>query len=107
MNRSFPRSLVFAVLVMSGAAALVIARKRAAPSGAGSTNLDGLVSQESVNRFIAIEGRENELNKTVWAKEMLAEECGQVFDSLWDALNAGTNKFAVLASFPVGELTVG
>jgi len=107
MSRSFPRSLVYSVLVMCCAAALVIVRKRAASPGAGSTNLDGLVSQEWVDQFTAIEARENELNKTVWTKEMLAEECGRVFESLWDMLNAATNKFGVLESFPVRELIVG
>src|SRR5438876_11239417 len=56
---------------------------------------------------MSLEARENELDKTVWAKEILAEQCGQVFESLWDSLNEATNKLEVAASFSPGELTVG
>ena len=94
MSRSFPR----VVLVV------LLARRRAASVPDGPANFTGLVSHELVDRFTALEARENELNKTVWAKEILAEECGRVFESLWDSLNAATNRFGLLASFPVGEL---
>lgn len=60
-----------------------------------------------VTRFLALEAREREIEQTVWAKEMLAQECARVFESLWDSLNAATNKLRVLASFPVGEVVVG
>jgi len=59
-----------------------------------------------VTRFLALEAREREVEETVWAKEMLAQECARVFESLWDSLNAATNKLRVLASFPVGEVVV-
>ena len=101
MSRWFPRLLVFLLCV---AAALVVVRKRAASSAAHSRNLTSLVSQEQIDQFTALEAREQELNKTVWAKEVLAEKCGQVIEALWDSLNAATNKFAVLSSFAVGEL---
>ena len=35
---------------------------------------------------------------------MLAEECGRIFESLWDALNATTNKFGVLKPFATGKI---
>jgi hypothetical protein len=62
---------------------------------------------EVVARFLALEAREREAEQTIWAKEMLAQECGKVFELLWDSLNAATNKLRVLASFPVGELVIG
>jgi len=52
----------------------------------------------------ALEARENQIAETVWAKELLAERCGQVFETLWDSLNAATNKFAVLSAFGFREL---
>jgi hypothetical protein len=59
-----------------------------------------------VARFLALEAREREMEQTVWLKEMLAQECARVFESLWDSLNAATNKLRVLATFPVGEVVV-
>jgi enediyne biosynthesis protein E4 len=59
-----------------------------------------------LNQLRAMENREAELNKTVWAREMLAEDCGQVFDSLWDSLNRATNKFDVLKTFDVGKIVM-
>src|SRR6266480_560895 len=108
MSRWFHKVLVvlFVVLLFC-AAAVVIARRRAAPPAARSTNIAGPVSPELINQFTALEAKENELNKTVWAKEILAEECARIFESLWDSLNAATNKFSVLKSFQLGELVPG
>src|SRR5437773_11995978 len=99
-------AVLFVVLLFC-AAAVVIARRRAAPPAARSTNIAGPVSPELINQFTALEAKENELNRTVWAKEILAEECARVFESLWDSLNAATNKFSVLQSFQLGELVPG
>src|SRR5207244_12408092 len=80
---------------------------RAAPSAYSSPTIAGPVSQQLVHQFTALGAKENELNKTVWAKEILADECARVFESLWDSLNAATNKFSVLQSFQLGELVPG
>src|SRR6266516_1363072 len=105
MSRPFPRVLAVVLVVLwCGAAALGMARKRAPPSSAVSANLTGLASPDVVRQFIAMVATEGELDKSIWAQETLAEECGQVFESLWDSLNAATNKFGVLAAFAVGEL---
>src|SRR6266853_568760 len=55
----------------------------------------------------SLETREREADKTVWAKEMLAQRCGRTFESLWDAVNAATNKLSLLAAFPVNEILLG
>jgi hypothetical protein len=54
-----------------------------------------------------LEAKEQKMNETVWAKEMLAQQCGLTFDSLWDTLNNTTNKLPVIAAFPLGELILG
>jgi hypothetical protein len=54
----------------------------------------------------ALEAREQEIAETVWAKEMQAEQCGQMFEQWWDALNASTNQLTVLSEFPVGTVVV-
>lgn len=55
----------------------------------------------------ALERRERTVAQTVWAKELLAQEHGRVFDDLWDALNASTNKLATAAEFSFDELILG
>ena len=57
-------------------------------------------------QLTALEAHEQQVADTVWAKELLAEQCGQVFERWWDALNAAPDKLAVLAGLPMGELTV-
>jgi hypothetical protein len=68
---------------------------------AGDTNA---FLRRLIAEVTAIETRENQVAETVWAKELLAEQCGQVFELLWDSLNATTDKFAVLSGFSFGEL---
>jgi hypothetical protein len=62
--------------------------------------------RELAAQLTALEAREQQVAETVWAKELLAEQCGQVFEQWWDALNAAPDRFAVLAGLPTGELTV-
>ncbi|MHC1766913.1 MAG: CRTAC1 family protein [Verrucomicrobiia bacterium] len=70
-----------------------------------------LVGQRGFTRELAqavarIEAKEQRINETVWAKEMLADDCGRVFEAFWDALNAATNKLSVAASFAVPEVVL-
>ena len=62
--------------------------------------------QQLVAQQAAIEAQENQISRTVWAPELLAEQAGEVFEALWDALNAASNKFAVLQAFPAGEVSL-
>src|SRR5688572_9565224 len=71
------------------------------------TRHDGPSDEQVIARFLDLEAREREVEHTVWSKEMLAQECGRVFESLWDSLNQTTNKWSVLATFPVGEVLAG
>jgi hypothetical protein len=54
----------------------------------------------------AIEAREQEARRTVWSKEVLAQECGRTIDLLWDDVNAATNRLLALAGFAVGKVTL-
>src|SRR6266498_338009 len=95
--------IVLFVLLLLGVA-LRVGLKQRPPAAADSADPTGLVSQKLVDQFMSLEAKENELNKTVWAKEILAEQCGQVFESLWDSFNAASNKLNVVASFSLGEI---
>src|SRR4051794_29341125 len=57
------------------------------------------ISLQTQAKVAEIEAKERRMNETVWAKEMLAEECGRTFEIFWDSLNASTNKLALAASF--------
>jgi|ERR1041385_2955678 hypothetical protein len=54
-----------------------------------------------------LQAREDEADKTVWAPEILAEKCGRVFESIWDSINASTNKLGVIASIDAKEFGLG
>ncbi|HTL59578.1 MAG TPA: CRTAC1 family protein [Candidatus Limnocylindrales bacterium] len=54
----------------------------------------------------SLQGREEQADKTYWAKEMLAQECGRTFESFWDLINVTTNKLELLARFPLDEIAV-
>jgi enediyne biosynthesis protein E4 len=55
----------------------------------------------------AIERRERVIEQTVWRKEMEAQEHGRIFEDLWDALNAATNKWPTLQRLNFSELNLG
>ncbi|HXT41453.1 MAG TPA: hypothetical protein VN887_15715, partial [Candidatus Angelobacter sp.] len=104
MNHSSRRLLAWVfVLLLVCWVVFAIARRRSASSEKDATNPDDVVSSERVNQFTALEAREQKMDQTVWAKEREAEECGRTFESLWDALNAATNKLELIAAFPVDE----
>jgi len=62
------------------------------------------LSPETLAQLSAIEAKEQQLNETVWAPEILAQGCSRTFDTLWDSINAATNKLDILARFQLGEL---
>lgn len=65
------------------------------------------VSRELVEEVLRIEAEERRVAETVWAKEMLAQECGRTIERLWDEINLATNKLEVLSKFTVGEVVFG
>lgn len=77
------------------------AERRSAPPGVPEH-----VTREVLAQVAALEAQEKELDATLWAKERLAEQCGQVLDELWDAINQSTNKLAALAGLHFGEVTL-
>ena len=64
------------------------------------------LSPETLARLSAIEATEQQMNETVWAPEILAQECSRTLETLWDSINATTNKLDVLAQFQIPELLV-
>jgi enediyne biosynthesis protein E4 len=52
----------------------------------------------------SLEVREEQADRTIWAKEKMAEACGHTFETFWDSINASTNKLAVAGAFSAGEV---
>ncbi len=89
MSRRVTRLLVLLVLLT---AVIISWRVRRVPTATRLSSATNQAEAEVVKRFLALEAREREAEQTVWAKEILAQECGRVFESLWDSLNAATNR---------------
>jgi hypothetical protein len=96
--------ILLLVLLATVSGWLVVQNRRGTVPSDGWRESD--LVRQLARRLEALEAREKHVAETVWAKELLAEQCGRVFEQLWDSLNAATNKLAALAEFPVGELAV-
>jgi len=103
MNKRHVRLVVLLALLMIVSLSWWVRRSSSSTRPAREANQ---ADAQIVAQFLALEAREREVERTVWAKEMLAQECARVFESLWDSINAATNKLRVLASFAVGEIVV-
>lgn len=55
---------------------------------------------------MALEAREQRLRETVWAPEVLAQECGRTIEHWWDTLNASPQRLLAAADLPVGEVRI-
>jgi hypothetical protein len=77
------------------------------PPGSNAGSSSSQLSRETAQRAAQLQAREEHMDQTVWAKEILAQQCGRVIEDLWDRLNASTNRFGLLASFPVDEVQLG
>jgi enediyne biosynthesis protein E4 len=65
------------------------------------------ISPELMSRLAVLEARERDWNETFWATEILAQDCGRIFDELWDAINASTSRLEVVAGFSLDTLALG
>src|SRR5262245_47486821 len=94
-------------IFLNAACALVLAVGLSCSRENKSSNPDeamAKLAKEVYPKLIALEARERKADETVWAKEILAQRCGQAIEQLWDALNASTNKLAIVELAPVGEV---
>ena len=96
------------LLVLLGVCLLAwrVQRQHRAALAERANRFGNIISPELLKEFTAIEQREQRLDETAWAPERRAEMLGETFENLWDELNRSTNKFDVLATFPVGQMRV-
>ena len=72
-----------------------------------ASNVLYTVSPRTAAEVLQIEAQEAEAARTVWAKEMLAQERGRTIERFWDAINVATNpatRWEVVAGFNAGEV---
>lgn len=92
------------VLIAVMGLALWIRPSRIRPPAGDGVNVTDQVDPKLVSQLTALEAREKQADETVWAKDLLAGECGLTFDHLWDSLNRTTNKLAVAANWLAAEI---
>ena len=81
--------------------------KRSPAEPADATNPTNRLNPALVSQLASLEAQERSLNESLWATEILAQHHGQVFETLWDAVNVASNKLDLLAEFPLGEILLG
>lgn len=99
--------VVPAVLALAGAAGWWLYESRQPDPFAEAARISERARRQFDARAAWLEAREARAAATWWAAEKLAQACGHVFDDLWDALNAASNKWAVALRFPFEELRLG
>ena len=105
----FSKKLFFVILfaaLSAGATLLFISRRSEIPNPV-LIDSKNRISQELASEIARIEIKEQKMRESVWAQEILAQECGRTFESLWDSINAATNKLEIVAAFSIGEILFG
>lgn len=81
-----------------GVARWVVQARRSSPQ-------TGLAASSSLQTQLdALKAREEALDRTVWARERLAQRAGSLLEDWWDKLNASTNRLATVAEFTLPRL---
>jgi len=60
-----------------------------------------------MGQFLAVEAQRKQVDQTVWATELIAEEHEDVFIELWDELRRTEDEYAALAGFQFTTLILG
>lgn len=60
-----------------------------------------------MHQFVAVEAQRKQVDETVWAAELIAEEHEDVFIELWDQLRRTEDEYAVLGGFQFASLILG
>src|SRR5581483_3176161 len=95
-------ALVVLLLLLLGAMAILLRFTRTSLPWENEPSTGSSIT----NRINSLQAPEDEIDRTVWAKEMLAQRCGRTFESLWNSINASTNKLSVAANFPFGKIVL-
>ena len=81
-------------------------KERAREDSASSPTTDSPPGAPPLTAEQIIE-KKQELDRTVWAKEVDAQKHEELFIQFWDQLRRQTDKYAIFERFPLGELAIG
>ncbi|MBI2926506.1 MAG: CRTAC1 family protein [Verrucomicrobia bacterium] len=104
--KPFLPAILVAILSI-GLAVFLFRVWRESPPPTGPAEVSDREAEELAARAARFEAQEQQVATTVWAKELLAQDCARTFESLWDSLNAAPDKLQLVASFPIGEIVLG
>src|SRR6266576_1372978 len=111
MNRTALKALLATLFIALLIVGLIHLRQperhNSSPTGGANNFVKARTDQEITQRLHALEAQRNQLDQTVWAKELLAQKHEAPFIKLWDDLRTQTNFLDVLDKFPFGELRLG
>ncbi len=62
------------------------------------------LAEKVENQAAALDSRESQIAGSFFAKELLAQRAGGLFESLWNSINAASNKLEAARGFSTGEL---
>ena len=96
----------FAALVLLFATLVGVSRWQQRRSKAEPQRPAG-VTEADARAFLALERKEQEAERTVWAGEIDAQRHEDVFLALWDTLNHALEPLTVLAQFSFEDLRIG
>ena len=77
------------------------------PSSKETIRKGGLVEEQVMQQFSAIEAKHRQWDSSVWADELIARDHGESVIQIWDRLIAGADPFELLTAMPVDELQLG
>lgn len=98
--------LILCILLALGWAVTLIRKQPASLPPPNPIKPGNRMSDELAASLAGLEARERMAAETFWARELLAQKCGGTFEALWDSINMATNKWGLVASFPIGEIVL-
>ncbi|MFO1460418.1 MAG: CRTAC1 family protein [Verrucomicrobiota bacterium] len=94
--------LVFGVTLAGAVAFVQWPSRTPKPNG----NLTPAEAESAARAYLALEAKEQEMDRTLWAPEIHAERYEDELTRLWDSLNASTNRWEFCAAYPVSEYRI-
>jgi enediyne biosynthesis protein E4 len=98
-------SILATMLALLGCGFYFLLLEPPTPSTTLSPSVEGQrISPETAAELASLEAREIQIDQTIWASEIKAQEHGRIIEEFWDAINRSTNKLSVLPDLPFAQL---
>jgi enediyne biosynthesis protein E4 len=98
--------LIGILLVGTAAIAGAIYLRQFRSTRGSAVGMSAEAAEVIARRYLAIEEREQAMDRTLWAPEIDAERFENELTRIWDEMNASSNHWSILKSFPLNRLQV-